>query len=353
MRALRAWTSRPAFGQLFLAILSFLTVSELILGLAVYARLRRDLESDLGRRLVHAARLLATVIDPSLVLQFRAGDEELPAYELTRARLARQAEAAGVESAYVVDRELRTVLDGRRGAELGATRYALMVNRTEVAAVLQGRATPTRLYRREDGSLRLSALAPLTTARGDVAAVVGVDAPPEFFASLASLRRRMILLGAITLALTALGTLLFLRQTERRLGRLRQAVSRATRGDFATRTEIPGRDPIGALGRDLDGLIASMVGTREYYEAVLGSLEVGLLTTDAAGDIRGANASAQRLLAPGGPALVGGRLADAVAGEAALADFVRSATVADAHPRAAWSWRPTPAASSAVTTLPA
>src|SRR5512135_3164651 len=111
MRALQSWTSRPAFGHLFLAILAFLTVSELILGLAVYARLRRDLESDLGRRLVHAARLLATDVSGPLVLQFRAGDEDLPAYELTRARLARQAEAAGLEGAYVVDRDLRTVLD--------------------------------------------------------------------------------------------------------------------------------------------------------------------------------------------------------------------------------------------------
>jgi nitrogen-specific signal transduction histidine kinase len=331
MRTRHVWAWRPAFGQLFLALLALLTVSELVLGLAIYGRLRSDLEADLGRRLVHVSQLLATGVDPALVLQFRRGDEDLPAYALTRARLARQVEAAGIENAYVVDRSLMTVLDSRREATLGETRYGLMVNRGEAHSALDGRASPTRLYRHEDGRLRLSALAPLRARDGAVVALVGVDATPEFFSSLAALRRRMILLGGLTLALSAIGTLLFLRQTERRLARLRQAMSRATRGDFTTRAQALGQDEIGALGRDLDELIASIVATRDYYETVLGSLEIALLTTDAAGEIRGVNASAQRLFASAEASLIGRPLAEVLGAEEVLSRFVAAARADDAH----------------------
>jgi PAS domain S-box-containing protein len=323
------------FSRLLMAMIVFLTLSDLALGLAVYRRLRSDLEKDLGMRLVHVSRLLAADIDPSLVLQFQEGDEDLSAYDLTRKRLARQASAAGVENAYVVDRDLRTRLDSRATATLGRVHYGLLVNRQEIARAAAGQSVPTRLYRNEQGLLRLSALTPLRARDGAVVALVGVEATPEFFASLAALRRRMILLGAATLALASIGGVLLLRQTGRRLDRLRHAISRATRGDFTARAEVLGRDEIGALGRDLDGLITSIVATRDYYEAVLGSLDVALVTTDVEGEIQGVNASAQRMLSPGGERLVGRRLKDVLGREEALKSFVDSALAAVERPTSA------------------
>lgn len=329
---------RPAFGSLFVAILTLVTVSELLLGLVVYGRLRSDLETDLGRRLVHVSQLLATGIDPALVLQFRAGDERLPAYDLTRARLRRQAQAAAVETAYVVDRDLRTLLDSRSETTLGDVRYGLLVNRAAVTSAAAGESTPTRLYHDEQGRLRLSALAPLRSREGAVVALVGVDASPEFFASLAALRRRMILLGGLSVGLAAIGSLLLLSQTGRRLDRLRQAVTRATLGDLSARAAFEGRhgrDEIGALGRDLDGLIGSIVATRDYYETVLASVDVAILSTDVTGEIRGANAAAQRLLAETGRDLVGRPLGEVVAREPQLARFVESVRTGGAQPASA------------------
>ncbi|MBN2370978.1 MAG: PAS domain-containing protein [Vicinamibacteria bacterium] len=323
------------FSRLFLAMIALLTLSELILGMAVYRRLRSDLERDLGNRLVHVSQLLATGIDSALVLQFQEGDEDLPAYELTRSRLARQAKAAGVEDAYVVDLDLRTRLDSRAAASLGRVRYGLLVNRPEVAGAIGGRSGPTRLYRDEQDRLRLSALTPLRSRDGAIVALVGVEATPEFFASLAALRGRMILLGTATLALALIGGTLLLRQTGRRLGRLRHAMSCVTHGDFTARAEVVGRDEIGALGRELDGLIASIIATRDYYEAVLGSLDVALVTTDAEGEIQGVNASAQCMLARDGETFVGRRLKDVLSREEALASFVGSALAAEGRPASA------------------
>src|SRR5882762_7492269 len=91
---------RPAFGRLLLAILGLTMMSELLIGLAIYRRLRTELESDLGLRLVHVAKLLAAGTDPTVVGQFREGDERLAAYKLVADRFASLARAGGVERAY-------------------------------------------------------------------------------------------------------------------------------------------------------------------------------------------------------------------------------------------------------------
>ncbi|MBI3932104.1 MAG: PAS domain-containing protein [Acidobacteria bacterium] len=312
---------RPAFGALLLAILGLLTATELALGTLVYRRLREALEADLGRRLVHVSQLLATGVDAPLVDQFRDGDEALAAYGIVRERLAAQARAAGVERAYVFDRALATRLDTGPKAP-GSALYALLANRLEVESAAAGRAAATRLYRGEDGSLRLSAFAPVVR-EGGVGLLVGVDASPDFFASLAALRRQMLLLGGASLAVAGLAAMLIVRQVGERLGRVRRAVSRATRGDLTARAEVAGADEIGALGRDLDAMIATMVDARDHFAAVLGSLEAALLATDTSGVVTVANASARRLL--GRDDLLGRPLTEVCADEPALGAFVRVA----------------------------
>jgi hypothetical protein len=226
---------QTSFGGLLLAVLLLMTVSEMALGIATYRRLRDDLEIDLAQRLVNVSSLLALGTDVPLVTQFREGDEQLPAYQLVASRLVTLARAAGVERAYVVGDRLETLVDSSPTTAVGRVRYALLANRVEVEAAKAGTATATRIYQDEEGRLRLSALAPLRTGDGRVVALAGVDATPEFFGSLNTLRRQMVLLGVASVLTVGAGGLLLVRQVSRRLRRLRGVVSRVSRGDFAQR----------------------------------------------------------------------------------------------------------------------
>lgn len=313
---------RPAFGGLLLAVLLLMTVSEMALGIATYRRLRNDLEVDLAQRLVNVSSLLAVGTDASLVTQFREGDEELPAYKLVVSRLVTMARAAGVERAYVVGDRLETLVDSSPTASVGRVRYALLANRVEVEAAKAGKATPTRIYQDEEGRLRLSALAPLKTSDGRVVALAGVDATPEFFASLDALRRQMVILGLASLLTAAAAGGLLVRQVSRRLQRLRNVVSGVSRGDFAERVGLVGGDEIGALGRELDSMVAALVASREYYESVLGSADVGLLAADRQALVIGANTRAAEILVPGSSGLTGRPLAQVLASEPRLFRFV-------------------------------
>lgn len=317
-----------------LTVLLLMTISEIVLGIATYRRLRNELQVDLARRLVNVARLLALGTDVPLVTQFREGDEQLPAYSLVAARFVALARAAGVERVYVVGNRLETLVDSSPTAAVGRVRYALLANRVEVDAARAGEATPTRIYQDEEGRLRLSALAPLRAADGRVVALAGVDATPEFFASLNALRRQMVILGVASLLTTGAAGLLLVRQVTRRLRRLRNVVSRVSRGDFAERVGLTGRDEIGALGQDLDSMVAALVASREYYESVLGSADVGLLAADRAAEVIGANPRAAEILAHGAGELVGRPLGEVLGREPRLLQFAETLLQGEAGSRA-------------------
>ncbi|MEP6593604.1 MAG: ATP-binding protein, partial [Acidobacteriota bacterium] len=311
------------FGRLLVAILVSMAVSEVAVDVVVYYRLRATLEADLGQRLVRTANALVLSIDPRLVSQFRTGDDALDAYQLVRARLERQVRANGLGRAYVVDRQLRTLIDSDDGAFVGDARYALMAERSQTAQAWNGTATATPLYVNEAGELRLTALAPLR-AGSSVIGLLGVDAAPEFFAALSDLRREMVLLGVASLAVAGLGGLVLIRGASRRLDRVRDTVARASRGDFTAPDDARGSDQLGALERDLDGLVESIVARVDYYESLMASVNIGLMAIDLQGRVVGANTTAARWFADD-PPMVGRPLLAALSAHAELSAFAAEA----------------------------
>ena len=301
-----------------------MAVSEVVVDVVVYYRLRGTLEADLGQRLVRTADALSLGLDALLISQFRAGDEALGAYQLLRARLAQQVRANGLGRAYVVDRELKTLIDSSATASVGDAHYPLLAQRRQTAQAWAGVATPTPIYLNEEGQLRLTALVPVKAPDDSVAALLGVDAAPEFFSALSELRREMAILGVASLGVAGLGGLFLIRGAARRLDRVRDTVSRASRGDFAAPSDSRQTDQIGALERDLDGLLESIVARVDYYESLMASIDIGLIAADLTGQVVGANATAVKWLGGDRP-LAGRSLLDAVSIDAELAAFASEA----------------------------
>ncbi len=301
-----------------------MAVSEVAVDVAVYYRLRSTLEADLGQRLVRTADALSLGLDARLISQFRAGDETLGAYQLLRSRLAQQVRANGLGRAYVVDRELKTLIDSSDTASVGDAHYPLLAQRRQTAQAWDGVATPTPIYVNEERQLRLTALVPVKAPDGSVAALLGVDAAPDFFAALSDLRREMAILGLASLGVAGLGGLLLIRGAARRLDRVRDTVMRASRGDFTSPSDSRQADQIGALERDLDGLLESIVARVDYYESLMASVDIGLIAADLQGHVVGANATAARWFGGDRP-LAGRSLLDAVNVDADLAAFASEA----------------------------
>jgi two-component system nitrogen regulation sensor histidine kinase GlnL len=288
---------RATLRHLLFVVLALTALSQAAVGLLLYRRLQTQLEADLGRRLVHVATLLALSIDAPLVAQFREGDDSLPAYDVVRRRLAAQAAAAGVTRAYAIDGDDRTLVGTGDGEAPGRVRHALLAHRADLSRARGGEPVATRLYADDAGALRLSAFAPVRDRSGAVVALVGVDAPPAFFAALDVVRREMLVLAFSALGVVALASLLVLRQVDARLARLRRAAAGAAYG------EAPA-DPAG-------------------------SVDVALLTCDREGRVALANPAAAALFGGTPDALLGRSLADLLADEPALSAFARSEEAAD------------------------
>lgn len=244
--------------RVFLGLLGLLGLAELGVGLLIYGGLRADLERDLAQRLTQLSRLLAGGVDARLAAQFGPSDERLPAYAYLRERLLEQARAAGLERAYVVDAQLKVYVDSDPGALPGRVRAALLSSRSEAQAAASGTPTATRLYLDEQGRLRLSAFARVPSATG-AALLLGVDASPDFFTVLGALRRRMLLLGGLSLGIAGLTVfvVLRLRQAERDARRNERL---AALGGMAGAVLHEVRNPLAAITVYLDLLRAEAQG---------------------------------------------------------------------------------------------
>jgi PAS domain S-box-containing protein len=134
----------------------------------------------------------------------------------------------------------------------------------------------------------------------------------------------MALLGVASLGVAGLGGLFLIRGAARRLDRVRDTVTRASRGDFRAPNDSRRSDQIGALERDLDGLLESIVARVDYYESLMASVDIGLIAADLEGNVVGANATAVRWLGGDRP-LAGRPLLEAVSVDADLAAFATEA----------------------------
>ena len=308
------------FGRLLVAILILMAASEVAVDVVMYYRLRGTLEADLGRRLVRTADALVVGMDARLLSQFRVGDEALGAYTVVRSRLQEQVRANGLDRGYVVDRDLRALVDTSATASIGDTHYVLLANRSQTGQVWGGTSTATPIYVNEAGGLRLTALAPVRAPDGAVAALLGIDAAPDFFAALGELRREMALLGVASLAVAGVGGMFLMRGASRRLDRVRDTVGRASRGDFTAQSDQRTNDPVGALARDLDGFLESVVTRVNTYESLMASVDIGLIAADLSGTVIGANKAAARWLNRG-HRLPGQPLLDVLSIDPGLAAF--------------------------------
>ncbi len=203
-----------------------------------YDRAEQMLDQQLSRRLTTAASTAAALFDPGLVEGLVAGDFESYARAATIVEDIRR--GASLAEVFVLDPNYRYLITTSLDEDTTYFLAALngpYINTLFFSVSHDAIATPS--YRSGDIYLK-SAFAPLYDSSGFVAAVVGVEADVDYFASLTDLRHNLYyatglsLLGGLVLGLIFLLVLrrlnrvqqqLFLNQTESYLGRMVAVVS--------------------------------------------------------------------------------------------------------------------------------
>jgi signal transduction histidine kinase len=261
--------------QLAAATLTLLATVLAGFGGLAWSLAARDLEAELGRRLVDAARLSA------LHLAGQGLPLQVPGPEQSR-RLTRQ--LAGLAAQAELERLLLLDLDGRvladsLGVAVGADRYVYLdLDQVEWMAAQLGQAQSTTLFRGAEGRAFKSAFAPVSGKDGRVAWVVRAEASARFLEDLRSFGLTLGLLGLLCLA-GAMGLAVLLsRPLVRPVQGMIGAARKVAEGDFDARVASVRPDELGQLAGTFNEMAQRLGGFVRQRErlAALGEVAAGM-----------------------------------------------------------------------------
>lgn len=204
----------------------------LLYGLLAYFAANRGLENELGERLKSVGQAVSADLsdgfDAQLIRRLDASKNRVR--ERLRKRLRRTREKTGLQELYLFDRDLESLIDSHGEREFGEKIYKLQANRYEIERSFEeAEATTSVLFEGDDGRLYKSAYVPITH-EGEVVALLGVEASPEYFGLLRNFATALTGLGAVGLALVVLAGALFARALTRPVHQLVEAARRLGEG---------------------------------------------------------------------------------------------------------------------------
>jgi signal transduction histidine kinase len=213
---------------------------------------RRDLDSELGRRLEAIAASAATQIrDAKYLSELSPGDEHAALYEQAVARLQALAQATSAHL-FLLDHEHHARGDTREAVAIGTPNRRADLDHTELDRVFRGSQAASVTFQGNDRHWYKTGYAPVRGPDKNVVLAVGAEAPASYFDRLADLRTRLFAWGAglalVTVLAAALATLLITRSVRRLAG----AAERIGAGDLRVPIHATSRDELGVLAQTME-----------------------------------------------------------------------------------------------------
>jgi signal transduction histidine kinase len=271
-----------------------------VFGWLAYRVTESSLEESLGRRLIAIAQAAATQILPEAVLFLSPGDDDSRTAARLRHKLDEIVSRTRASRVFVLDANLRSLVDTRRSVHVGDQHYHAEADRSELKRVFAGEEASSVLFVGEGRRRYKTGYAPILQD-GKCVAAVGVEGSAEFYTVLSRLRKYLIASGAIIALLIAAASLLFARRITRPLRLLAREAERIGAGDLERPISVnprpPGRDEVGLLAATMNEMRQGLFQRDQHMQMMLsgiahevrnplGGIELfsGLLRDDLAGD---------------------------------------------------------------------
>ncbi len=231
----------------------------------------RGLEEELGRRLVGVAATAATLVEDEELSLLQPGDEDTRTYRNLRRHLGELSAATGVARIYIFDEEDRSLCD-TDNTPIGERYYALSRSTTELRLARNGSPNASVLFRGEDGQSYKSAFAGLHDSEGRDRWVVGVDGAASMYAQLASLRRTLLVAGALGVLVVIALSFVAARLLVSPIGQLARAAARIGRGDLDAPIARTSRDEIGTVAETMERMREQLRSRDERMQMMLAGI---------------------------------------------------------------------------------
>jgi signal transduction histidine kinase len=261
--------------QLAAAALILLAAALLAFGTLAWSLAARDLEAELGRRLVTAAQLCAHQLGGETLPVRVPGPQES---RVLGGRLAALAQRADLERLLLLDLDGR-VLGDSLGLAVGSDPYVyLALDEAEWMRAQLGQAQATTLFGAAGGRFYKSAFAPIFGRDGKPVWIVRAEASAAFLEDLRRFGLGLAALGLLCLAFAMGLAVLLSRPLFRPVQALIGAAGRVAEGDFSARVPDGRSDELGRLSATFNQMVERLgifVKQRERL-AALGEVAAGM-----------------------------------------------------------------------------
>jgi signal transduction histidine kinase len=173
---------------------------------------------------------------------------------------------------YIFTRDHTSLADTRDGVPIGQRYHELELDRHELERVFAGQSTSSVLFQGSDGRFYKAGYAPVRGAGGEPVAALRVEAPADYFSTLAALEKRLLTFGAALAGSVVLVSIVVATFLTRPLRRLAAAAARIGRGDLDAPVPAAGRDEIELLARTLDDMRAGLRARDERLQMMLAGI---------------------------------------------------------------------------------
>jgi signal transduction histidine kinase len=213
---------------------------------------RRDLDSELGRRLEAIAASAATQIrDAKYLSELSPGDEHAALYEQAVARLGALAQATSAHL-FLIDRQFGARGDSKEPLAIGTQNRRAELDRAELARVFDGKQAASVTFEGNDGAWYKTGYAPVRGPDKTVVLALGAEAPASYFDRLDDLRTRLFAWGAGLAAVSVLAAVIATLLITRNIRHLASAAERIGAGDLRVPVAVPSRDELGTLAKTME-----------------------------------------------------------------------------------------------------
>lgn len=245
-----------------------------------YRRVHGTIARELGERLMAIANATAAGISADDIICL-ANDPASPEAQRVQEMLQRVRFETSLAEIYLFDVERRHLLDADRHYGRDYANPALELHYGAATAALTGIAAASDLYRLGPVYLR-TAFAPVLGPAGEVVAVVGVEGGANFFLGFATLRRQILVSGAVGMIAVLALALFFSRllRTQTLAERtLRETSALTAAGELAAILAHEIRNPLAIISARAERVRAKIEQDRspeevlKWFDAIPGEVE--------------------------------------------------------------------------------
>lgn len=216
-------------------------------------RLRRLVENELAAKLTTLAQIAAVEAGVAPVAGLAPGDEASNTVAYLHRIFRPLLQQGSLARLLIADAGLRTYYDSRGEIAIGQEYVRLRFDQPEIAQALAGQPAAARLFFDRTGQPFMAAYAKLAND-GESGLFVCAEGDARSLAAVRAMRRNLLSIGAIALALAALAALVISRGITRPLVRLNDAAAEIGRGRYAVPVHASGSPEVAFLAQTLDDM---------------------------------------------------------------------------------------------------